>query len=102
VGIAQTLPTSSPLRDVLLYAAPTASVVTGALAYYLEMLMTRLLQERLVKGIRKRLEDYLANPHTSMEHKQKLRQQMEELEEAMVLQEIETVKLIGRTFQGSQ
>src|SRR4051812_45804244 len=75
VAIAESLPAGTT-RDVLVYLAPTASVIVGAVTFYVEIATKRFLQRRLVASVRARLQEYLSNPATSDEHKAKLVQQL--------------------------
>lgn len=95
VLIADTLPTGSPWREVFTFVAPSASVVFGALVYYVEVQASRLLQQRLVGRLRRTLEEYLKNPHTSDDHKALLRRRLEEVENVITWQAVEHIRVVG-------
>ncbi len=83
------------LRSIALYVAPSASVILGSIFFYVEIQAKRYLQQRLVRRLRGTLEEYLANPHTSDEHKVALRKQLELIEQTVTLQEVERIRVIG-------
>jgi hypothetical protein len=94
VVFAESLPDGAA-RTISLYLAPAASVLLGALALYVEIQARRYMQHRLVRRLRRTLEEYLRNPHTSDEHKLLLRQRLEQIEEVVTSQEVERIRLIG-------
>ena len=95
VVLAESLGASSTMREVLVYVAPSVSVIVGAVTFYIEIATKRYLQRRLVKSIRERLQEYLKNPATSPEHKAALVRQLEALEQTDVIQDIERVRIVG-------
>jgi hypothetical protein len=92
--LAESLPPGS-LRSVALYVAPSASVIIGSIFFYVEIQAKRYLQQRLVKRLRRTLEEYLQNPLTSEEHKVALRKRLELVEQTVTLQEVERIRVIG-------
>ena len=96
MAFAQSLSAGNSLRPVLLYLAPSASLLLGVATYYLELLTSRYLQGRVVSSVRKRLESYLNSPYTSDEHKARIRRQLEELEVGVAVREVERVRTISR------
>ena len=95
VAIAQAVGPSSTLGIVLLWIAPTVSFVTGAAFYYVQVQASRYFEKRLIGNARKTLEKQLDNPKTSDEHKAKIRDMLEDLEETVANAELERVRLIG-------
>jgi hypothetical protein len=61
----------------------------------MEIQVSRYLEHRAVISARKTLVDQLASPHTTEEHKAKIRKLLERLEESVAAAELERVKLIG-------
>lgn len=94
VVFAHSLPDGTA-RTIALYVAPAVSAALGALALYVEIQARRYMQQRLVRRLRRTLEEYLRNPHTSDEHKLLLRQRLEQIEEVVTSQEVERIRLIG-------
>ena len=92
--LAESLPPGS-LRSIALYIAPSASVILGSIFFYVEIQAKRYLQQRLVKRVRRTLEEYLQNPLTSEEHKLALRKRLELVEQTVTLQEVERIRFIG-------
>jgi hypothetical protein len=80
VAIANSLPTHSTLRTVLLYAAPSVSVAAGWLVAVLDSQVSfyqrRFVYNRTVKTLRATLQ----NPTTSEAHKEKIRSELEAFE----------------------
>ena len=94
VAVAESVP-SPTVRAILLYLAPLTSVSFGVLAFYVELQARRYFQQRLVRRVRRTLEEYLQNPHTSEAHKVVLRERLEQIEKVVTLQEVERIKVIG-------
>jgi hypothetical protein len=80
--------------EILLYVAPFASFVVGSVLYYMEIQASRYLERRAVSGARKTLVRQLDSPHTTEEHKAKIRKLLERLEESVATAELERVKLM--------
>ena len=95
VVLAQSLPEDTTLKAILVYGAPTVSILLGSLVYFIELQTSRYLQQRLARRVRRTLEEYLQNPHTSESHKAALRKRLEHLEDIVTLQEVERVRVIG-------
>ena len=93
VALAQTLGTNTTAGAILLYAAPAVSVLVGTSLYYAEVQAARYLERRMVNNARKTLVRQLNDPHTSAEHKAKIRQMLEELEQSIAVAELERVKI---------
>lgn len=92
--LAESLPEST-IRTIMTYAAPSVSVFLGVVAFYLELQARRYFQQRLVRRVRRTLEAYLENPHTSAAHKAALRQRLEQIEEVVTSQEVERIRVLG-------
>lgn len=95
VAFAQSVSPDSTTKSLLLYLAPSVSVIFGTLVFFIEAQTSRYLQQRLVRRLRRTLEEYLQNPHTSDEHKLALRQRLEQVEQTVTLQEVERIRVIG-------
>lgn len=95
VAIAQTIGASTTKGEILLYLAPFVSFIVGSILYYIEVQASRYLERRAVSSARKTLIQQLTNPHTTEEHKAKIRKLLERLEESVATAELERVKLIG-------
>jgi hypothetical protein len=95
VAVAHTIGYGTTVGQILLYLAPFTSFVVGSVLYYLEIQVTRYLERRAVASARKTLVRQLESPHTTEEHKAKIRNLLERLEESVATAELERVKLIG-------
>jgi hypothetical protein len=95
VALAQSIGPHTTLGLVLVYAAPAASFVIGAVQYYLEVQASRYLWLRVVNSARKTLEQQLDNPRTSDPHKVRMRKRLEQLEEAVASAELERVSIFN-------
>jgi hypothetical protein len=100
VAVAHIIGYGTTAGEVLLYLAPFASFIVGYFLYYLEIQTSRYFERRAVAGARKTLIGQLESPHTTEEHKAKIRNLLERLEESVATAELERVKLIG-TFPPS-
>jgi hypothetical protein len=95
VAIAQTVGTGTTTGQILLYLSPFASFIVGSFLYYIEIQVSRYLERRAVVHARKTLIEQLTNPHTTDEHKAKIRELLERLEESVATAELERVKLFS-------
>lgn len=95
VAIAQTIGSGTTTGEILLYLAPFVSFIVGSVLYYLEIQASRYLERRAVSNARNTLIQQLTNPHTTEDHKAKIRKLLERLEESVATAELERVKLIG-------
>ena len=95
VAVAQSIGPGTVTGQVLLYLSPFVSFVVGSILYYMEIQASRYLERRAVINARKTLIEQLASPHTTEEHKAKIRKLLERLEESVAAAELERVKLIG-------
>lgn len=95
VAIAHTIGYGTTAGQTLVYIAPFVSFVAGSLLYFLEIQVSRYLERRAVDGARKTLVRQLESPHTTEEHKAKIRNLLERLEESVAEAELERVRLIG-------
>jgi hypothetical protein len=95
VAIAQSIGPGTTAGEILLYLSPFASFVVGSILYYFEVQASRYLEHRAVSNARKTLVQQLSSPHTTEEHKVKIRKLLERLEESVATAELERVKLIG-------
>lgn len=92
VAVAQAAGTDTLLGQVILYAAPTASVIAGALFYELKFRAERMTQKSHVKAARKTLVKQLSDPNTSDKYKQELATMIEELDRTVANAELARVK----------
>ena len=95
VAIAQTIGSGTTTGEILFYLAPFVSFIVGSVLYYLEIQASRYLERRAVSNARNTLIQQLTNPHTTEDHKAKIRKLLERLEESVATAELERVKLIG-------
>jgi hypothetical protein len=93
VALAQSIGANTTVGALLLYVAPAVSIVVGAGLYYLEVQANRYLERRLVNNARKTLVQQLSSPHTSDEHKARIRRMLEDLEHTIATAELERVKI---------
>jgi hypothetical protein len=94
VAIAQSIGPGTTTGEILLYLAPFVSFIVGSTLYYIEVQASRYLEHRAVSNAQKTLVGQLLNPHTTEEHKAKIRKLLEKLEESVATAELERVKLI--------
>ena len=97
VAIAQQVGVHTVLGQILLYAAPMVSVVAGAVLYQLKLRVDWYNERSQVKSARKTLEKQLRNPHTSEEHKAKIRTMLEKLDHSAAAAELARIKFLGRS-----
>jgi hypothetical protein len=96
ITIAHTLPTSSSVRDILIYAAPGVSVSLAALWIWVQRRGSVWIQERdarkALQGARRTLEEFLSKPNTSDAHRERIRSKLEELELADANNQLQRVR----------
>jgi hypothetical protein len=95
VGIGKGLP-SGFWKDVLLYGAPTISVVVGVVVLYVQMVVMTSVRWRLFHNLEARTQSALNDPNTSEEHKKHLQKEIEDARQALVRQEARQLRLLGR------
>lgn len=88
VILAESLGPSDPLRPVLLYVAPSASVLLGAIGYVIQVEAARLWRRRVVRRGRQEVEAFLDHPRISDARKDVVREQWEETEQYLTLEEL--------------
>jgi hypothetical protein len=95
VLLARQLPDSNPYKAWALLLAPSLSVtLSAALLWFQSILRTYLKLKRndwVFQRVRTTLENFLSNPHTSAEHKERIRQQLEQLEMVKTNTELQLV-----------
>jgi hypothetical protein len=99
VAIAQVIGVDTVLGQILMYVAPTVSVIAGTVLYQLRLQTDWYSERWQVKRARKTLEKHLDYPHTSDDHKAKIREMLEELDHSAAAAELARVKLIGPSFR---
>jgi hypothetical protein len=97
VAIAQSIGPHTTTGAILLYIAPAATFVTGAILYYIEVQASRYLEKRAISSARKTLVRQLNNPRLSNEHKAQILKMLENLEMSEATWEIERVKIMRLT-----
>lgn len=100
VAAAQAIGTDTTIGILLLYAAPTVSVLAGVILFYLEVQASQYFERRLVNNARKVLEGQLDSTLTSDEHKARIRSMLEDLEVSIASTQVERVKLLGSLTLG--
>ncbi len=84
IVLANSISVESPWRSVLLYAAPSASVLFSILWLWLKVAVANYVQDLQIRSLARRaketLDQALSNPNTSSKHKEAMRARMEELE----------------------
>jgi hypothetical protein len=82
--IASGLEESNPLKHSLLYAAPSLSILLSAAWIWAQVAIANYFRDKevqlLVGSAKSALESALKNPNTSIEHKEKIRKELEQLE----------------------
>lgn len=95
VAIAQQVGVHTVLGQVLIWAAPAVSVIAGAMLYQLKFRVDWYNERSQVKRARRTLEEQLRYPHTSEEHKAKIREMLEELDHSAAAAELARIKFFG-------
>src|SRR5690348_7270403 len=65
VAVAQSLSPSNSLKPMLLYMAPSASVILGTLGYFIQVEAGRLWRRRVIRRGREAVQEFLDNPKIS-------------------------------------
>lgn len=99
--VAASLPETNVLKPWLLYLAPSVAIALSAVWLWIQKSIANHFREREVQDLfdraRATLQTALDNPKTSPEHRQRLQQQMEELETlgvARIMARIQTIKIL--------
>ncbi|MFC2973322.1 hypothetical protein ACFOJE_14020 [Azotobacter bryophylli] len=96
IMIANSLPQDSLYKIALLHAAPTITVIIGAIATYLiswvKQHLARRELEDAVSDAKSYMVEMLKNPETSDGHKNNIRQKLEQLESVTVESKLSAVK----------
>lgn len=95
IGIAQVVGVHTLLGEILLYAAPTVSVVAGTVAYQLQSQANWLNELWEIKRARRTLLKQLISPGVSDETKAKIRQMIDELDHTLAEMQLSRVKVIA-------
>ncbi|MFG2850865.1 hypothetical protein ACGFZ9_09365 [Streptomyces mirabilis] len=95
MAIANTIGLHTAMGQVLLYLAPAFSVAAGSFFYMLKNQVDWYADRWQVKRARKTMEKSLAYPHTSEEHKKKIREMLEEIDASVASSELDRIKLLG-------
>lgn len=94
VAIAQAIGTRTMPGEILVYAAPMVSVIAGTIFYQLKLQVDWYGERWQIKRARKTLERQLQYPHTSEEHKSRIRKMLEELDHSVATAELNRIKLL--------
>jgi hypothetical protein len=81
------------MKPVLLYVAPSASVVLGTMGYYIQVEAARLWRRRVLRRGRKDVQAFLNNPDISDRRKEVVREQWEKTEQSLTLEELERMSV---------
>ena len=94
IAIAQVVGTHTVLGQVLMYVAPTVSVIAGTVLYQLKLQADWYGERWQVRRARKTLERQLNSPHASDDHKARLKKKLGEVDQAVAEAELRRVRLI--------
>jgi hypothetical protein len=97
IAVAQVVGTHTVLGQVLMYLAPTVSVIAGTVLYQLKLQADWYGERWQVRRARKTLEKQLNSPHASEDHKAWLKKKLEEVDQAVAEAELRRVRLIWQT-----
>jgi hypothetical protein len=97
IAIAQVVGTHTVLGQVLMYVAPTVSVVAGTVLYQLKLQADWYGERWQVRRARKTLERQLGSPHASDDHKAWIKKKLEEVDQAVAEAELSRVRLIWQS-----
>lgn len=96
--VATSLPDTNTLKPWLLYAAPSVSIILGGLWIWTQVKIVNYFRDREFKRVidqtRKTLEEALANPNTSEEHKKDIRKKLEEFDLLNVDRTMKKLKML--------
>jgi hypothetical protein len=93
VLIAESLGVSDPLRPILLYLAPSASLLFGAVGYVMQVEAARLWRRRIVRRGRREVQAFLDMPGISDARKAVVQEQWEKTEQYLTLEELERMSV---------
>jgi hypothetical protein len=97
IAIAQVVGTHTVLGQVLMYVAPTVSVIAGTVLYQLKLQADWYGERWQVRRARKTLERQLNSPHASDDHKAWLQKKLEEVDQAVAEAELRRVSLMWQS-----
>jgi hypothetical protein len=92
VAIAHVVGLHTILGQLLLYVSPTISVVAGTVLYHMRLQTDWYSMRWQIKRARRTLEELLAYPHTSEEHKAEIRKMLEKLDHVVAEDALSRVK----------
>jgi hypothetical protein len=86
--VASQLPDDSPAKNLLIYLAPSISILFTLLWEWIQARIVNYFKdqeaERLIKKAKIRIEEGIANPNISDEHREYLRQRLQEFDEISI------------------
>ncbi|MEU0794514.1 hypothetical protein ABZ342_31025 [Amycolatopsis sp. NPDC005961] len=92
VTIAQAFGTHTVHGQIILYAAPTVSVIAGAVFFELKFRAERMTEKSRIKAARKTLVKQKEDPNTTASYKQELDKMIEEIDRTVANAEVARVK----------
>ena len=97
IAIAQVVGTHTVVGQVLMYVAPTVSVIAGTVLYQLKLQADWYGERWQVRRARKTLEKQLNSPHASDDHKAWIKMKLEEVDHAVAEAELRRVRLMWQS-----
>ncbi|AGL14704.1 hypothetical protein L083_1194 [Actinoplanes sp. N902-109] len=94
MAIAQVIGTDTIWGNVILYVAPTVSVVAGIVFYQVRLQASWYAERWQIRRARKTLEGQLSNQNASEAHKSRIKEMIEELDRAVAEAELSRIKSI--------
>ncbi len=99
VLIANNLPTDSVIKPWLLLITPAVSISLSAVWLWLRVEIANYVQDLRIKSLAKAakvaFENALLNPHTSEEHKSRIRERLEEVEILLTTRHLTRLKNVN-------
>lgn len=99
IALSESLSASSSLKHVLLYIAPSASIIFGAIGYVMQVEAARLWRRSVIRRGRREVQAFLDNPAFSDERKTAIREEWEKTEQSLTLDELERMSVHTALFR---
>jgi hypothetical protein len=96
ISVANTVGPENVVGTILLYLVPVAAVAFDTAFEFLNANITRYLQLRLARNVRRSLATQLDDPATSGRHKMLIRKKLEEFDLLLITEEVNRVSQIGK------
>lgn len=104
VMLANSFPVGSQAQEILIHAAPTIAITLGAITSVCLEKIVRYLEdkdiEKALSVAKQSFTESLKNPETSSEHKNNLRESLEQLELIELESKMDNVKSLIKTRAG--